>query len=92
MPHRTLQSPHHHTPTSPTTQVLHERNFPYSDILMLASARSAGKKYAFEGVEYTCEELTENRWGGGDAGSGLCGGGTSAGRGIVRKFSALVLT
>ncbi len=40
-------------------QVLHERNFPYSDIKMLASARSAGRKYTFEGVEYTVEELTE---------------------------------
>jgi len=41
--------------------VLHERNFPYSDIKMLASKRSAGKKYTFEGVEYTVEELTEDR-------------------------------
>lgn len=29
---------------------------------MLASARSAGRKYTFEGVEYTVEELTEKRW------------------------------
>ena len=42
-------------------RVLHERNFPYSDIKMLASKRSAGKKYTFEGVEYTVEELTEDR-------------------------------
>ena len=43
-------------------RVLHERNFPYSDIKMLASKRSAGKKYTYEGVEYTVEELTEDRW------------------------------
>lgn len=43
--------------------MLHERNFPYSDIKMLASKRSAGKKYTFEGVEYTVEELTEDRCG-----------------------------
>lgn len=43
-------------------QVLHERNFPYSDLVMLASSRSAGKKYTFEGVEYTVQELTEKRW------------------------------
>lgn len=42
-------------------RVLHERDFPYSDIKMLASARSAGRKYTFEGVEYTVEELDEKR-------------------------------
>jgi aspartate-semialdehyde dehydrogenase len=41
--------------------VLHERNFPYSSIKLLASARSAGKKQEFEGETYTIEELTENR-------------------------------
>lgn len=47
---------------APACRVLTERNFPYSDIKMLASARSAGRKYTFEGVEYTVEELTEKRW------------------------------
>lgn len=36
-------------------KVLHERNFPYSNMKLLASARSAGKKYDFEGVTYTGE-------------------------------------
>ena len=35
------------------------RNFPYSSLKMLASARSKGKKYEFEGVEYVVEELTD---------------------------------
>ena len=43
--------------------MLHERNFPYSSIKMLASARSAGKKQDFEGSTYTIEELTESSFG-----------------------------
>ena len=47
-------------------RVLHERDFPYSDIVMLASERSAGRKYTFEGNEYTVQALTDKRcrgWG-----------------------------
>ncbi|GBG79779.1 hypothetical protein CBR_g30041 [Chara braunii] len=40
-------------------QVLHDRDFPYRSIKMLASKRSAGKKQEFEGHEYVVEELTE---------------------------------
>ncbi|GLI62453.1 hypothetical protein VaNZ11_005083, partial [Volvox africanus] len=40
--------------------VLKERNFPYSNIKLLASARSAGQKQEFEGQTYTVQELTEN--------------------------------
>uniref|UniRef100_A0A061R8G9 aspartate-semialdehyde dehydrogenase n=2 Tax=Tetraselmis sp. GSL018 TaxID=582737 RepID=A0A061R8G9_9CHLO len=39
-------------------KVLKERNFPYSDMKMLASARSAGRKVDFDGKAYTIEELT----------------------------------
>jgi len=34
-------------------QVLKERNFPVSELIPVASARSAGKKVAYNGVEYT---------------------------------------
>lgn len=34
-----------------------ERNFPYSELKMLASAKSAGKTQEFEGKNYTIEEL-----------------------------------
>ncbi|EFN55249.1 hypothetical protein CHLNCDRAFT_134577 [Chlorella variabilis] len=44
-------------------RVLHERDFPYSDLKLLASARSAGRSYSFEGVDYVVEELKEDRWG-----------------------------
>ena len=40
-------------------QVLEERNFPYAEMKMLASARSAGQKVDFDGKEYTVEELNE---------------------------------
>jgi aspartate-semialdehyde dehydrogenase len=36
-----------------------ERNFPYSEMKMLASARSAGKSVDFDGESYVIEELTE---------------------------------
>ena len=40
--------------------LIEERNFPYDNLKMLASARSAGKKINFMGKEYTVEETTEN--------------------------------
>lgn len=44
-------------------KVLNQYDFPYSNIKMLASARSAGKKIDFEGVEYTVEEVTDDSFG-----------------------------
>ncbi|KAF5750100.1 aspartate-semialdehyde dehydrogenase [Tripterygium wilfordii] len=38
--------------------VLHDRDFPYRSIKMLASKRSAGKHLSFQNREYTIEELT----------------------------------
>ncbi|MBQ6974948.1 MAG: aspartate-semialdehyde dehydrogenase [Selenomonadaceae bacterium] len=46
--------------------LIEERNFPYANLKMLASARSAGKKINFMGKEYTVEETTENSFGGVD--------------------------
>ncbi|KAF9622245.1 hypothetical protein IFM89_030287 [Coptis chinensis] len=40
--------------------VISSRDFPYRNIKMLASKRSAGKKMTFENKEYEIEELTEN--------------------------------
>jgi hypothetical protein len=75
---------HHAHSHAPPPQVLHERDFPYSDLKLLASARSAGRTYSFEGEQYTVEELTEDRWapggwalGGGQA-DGTGGGGAAA--------------
>jgi len=39
--------------------ILQERDFPFDSMKFLASSRSAGKKIAFKGKQYTVEELTE---------------------------------
>lgn len=39
--------------------VLSDRDFPYRELKLLASKRSAGKHITFEGKEYEVEELTE---------------------------------
>lgn len=41
-------------------KVLEERDFPFENIYMMASAKSAGKKLTFKNKEYTVEELTEH--------------------------------
>ena len=41
-------------------KVLEERNFPFENIYMMASAKSAGKTITFKGKPYTVEELTEH--------------------------------
>lgn len=41
-------------------KVLEEENFPFENLYMMASARSAGKKITFKGKEYQVEELTEH--------------------------------
>ena len=41
-------------------KVLEERDFPFENIYMMASARSAGKTVTFKGKEYVVEELTEH--------------------------------
>lgn len=66
-------APLHLWPTSLQSRVLKERDFPYSDIKLLTSARSAGKKYTFDGQELTCQELNESRRGGADGACCVCG-------------------
>lgn len=73
-------------------QVLKERNFPYSNIKLLASKRSAGKKQEFEGVEYTIEELTENSFDGVDIALFSAGGSISKKLGpAAQKAGAVVV-
>jgi len=40
-------------------QVLEERNFPFTELLLVASERSVGKKMTFKGKEYTVIELQD---------------------------------
>lgn len=46
--------------------LIEERNFPFAELRMLASKRSAGKKIQFMGKEYTVEEATEDSFKGVD--------------------------
>lgn len=46
--------------------LIEERNFPFAELKMLASKRSAGKKIQFMGEEYTVEEATEDSFKGVD--------------------------
>jgi len=41
-------------------KILEERDFPYNNLYLFASKRSAGKKLKCKGKEYTVETLTEN--------------------------------
>jgi len=63
--------------------VLKERDFPYSDMKMLASARSAGRQYDFDGQTYTVEELKEDSFN--DVDIALF----SAGGSISKKFAPI---
>lgn len=46
--------------------LIEERNFPFAELKMLASKRSAGKKIQFMGKEYIVEEATEDSFKGVD--------------------------
>lgn len=58
-------------------KVLEQRDFPYSEIIPMASARSAGKKVEFRGEELTVVELTETSFEGVDLALFSAGGSTS---------------
>lgn len=58
-------------------RILDQRDFPMSRLRLLASERSAGKKIAFRGKEYTVELLTENSFEKGEIVLSSAGGGTS---------------
>src|SRR5882672_8240294 len=62
---------------------LEKRRFPISDIRLLASARSKGKKIAYNGKKVTVQELTENSFQGVDIAF------FSAGGSISKKFAPL---
>ena len=45
-------------------RLIEERDFPFAELKLLASSRSAGKKINFMGKEYTVEETTEDSFNG----------------------------
>ncbi len=63
--------------------ILQQRKLPMKDVVMLASARSKGKKIAFGGAEHTVEELTEDSFKGVDLAL------FSAGGSISKKFAPI---
>ena len=68
-------------------KVLEKRNFPYDELVLLASARSAGKKITFRGTEHTIQELTEDSFHGIDLALFSAGGSIS---GSTRHLSIRV--
>ena len=56
--------------------LIEERNFPFAELRLLASSRSAGKKIAFMGKEYVVEETREDSFEGIDIAL-FAGGGAS---------------
>jgi len=56
---------------------LEERNFPVSDVRLLATAKSVGRKLRFKGAQIAVEELTESSFEGIDIGIFSAGGATS---------------
>ena len=56
---------------------LEQRNFPVSELTLLASARSAGKRITFRGQEIVVKELTHNSFAGVDIALFSAGGGIS---------------
>ena len=58
-------------------KVLEQRDFPHSEIIPMASARSAGKKVPFKGGELSVVELTEDSFKGVDLALFSAGGSTS---------------
>ena len=66
-------------------RVLKQRDFPYSEMKMLASSRSAGKEVEFDGETYTTEELTETSFDNMDIAL------FSAGGSISKKFGPIAV-
>jgi len=71
--------------------VMKERNFPYSDLKMLASARSAGKIQEFEGEKYKIEELTKDSFKGIDIALFSAGGSISKELGPVAAAAGAIV-
>jgi aspartate-semialdehyde dehydrogenase len=71
--------------------VLEQRNFPFSQCRMLASARSAGKTVSFKGQTHTVEELTESSFKGVDIALFSAGGSISKKYGPIAVESGCIV-
>ncbi|MDO5688626.1 MAG: aspartate-semialdehyde dehydrogenase [Tissierellia bacterium] len=66
-------------------QVLEDRDFPYENLYLFSSAKSAGEKLTVKGVEYTLEELTETCFDGKDIDIAMF----AAGGAVSKKFAPI---
>ena len=66
-------------------RVLDERNFPFDELVLFGSARSAGKVYNFRGVDYVVQELKHN-----DDFEGVDYAFVSAGGGVSKEFAETI--
>ena len=66
-------------------RVLDERNFPFDELVLFGSARSAGQVYNFRGVDYTVKELQHN-----DDFKGIDYAFVSAGGGVSKDFAGTI--
>ena len=66
-------------------RVLDERNFPFDELVLFGSARSAGQVYNFRGVDYTVKELQHN-----DDFKGIDYAFVSAGGGVSKEFAETI--
>ena len=66
-------------------KVLEQREFPLDELVLFGSARSAGKKYMFRGVELTVKELKHN-----DDFKGIDIALTSAGGSVSKEFAETI--
>lgn len=66
-------------------RVIEERNFPFDELVLFGSARSAGKEYSFKGKKYTVKELQHN-----DDFKGIDIAFVSAGGGASKEFASTI--
>lgn len=66
-------------------RVLDERNFPFDELVLFGSARSAGQVYNFRGVDYTVKELKHN-----DDFKGIDYAFVSAGGSVSKEFAETI--
>ena len=66
-------------------RVLDERNFPFDELVLFGSARSAGQVYNFRGMDYVVKELKHN-----DDFMGVDYAFVSAGGGVSKEFAGTI--
>lgn len=66
-------------------RVLDERNFPFDELVLFGSARSAGQVYNFRGTDYTVKELKHN-----DDFKGVDYAFVSAGGGVSQEYAETI--